>query len=260
MRLGIAIERLFDNYVYASDKEWIRDKVTWALYQTWKEADNRKESGVLVQCYLRESCDHYGDKQVCGRCREYNLYSHTKTEPQTDNPCDGCVCDDGKRLMYCMNCKGVAWKIEPPKVEDKPQTGYPYDTCANEGDHDGECSNCVVDSERIRWKTPSHYKPKDEPQNNILLDAMAKAFEVEDEPQIFTWGKEVHEYCKRNCSESKARTYDGDRFIVCGQANDEICISLGKCPLGKWIAGEDFHIFPMDEPQTELWSAHEGSR
>ena len=36
------------------------------------------------KCYLRESCDHYGDKQMCGRCREYNLYSHTKDEPQTD--------------------------------------------------------------------------------------------------------------------------------------------------------------------------------
>ena len=38
----------------------------------------------LQKCYLRKSCDHYGDKQVCGRCREYNLYSHTKDEPQTD--------------------------------------------------------------------------------------------------------------------------------------------------------------------------------
>lgn len=43
-------------------------------------------------------------------------------EPKTENPCDGCVCDDGKHLMYCMNCKGIAWKTEPPKVEDEPQT------------------------------------------------------------------------------------------------------------------------------------------
>jgi hypothetical protein len=76
-------------------------------------------------------------------------------------------------------------------------------------------------------------------------------YEPKTEPQIFTWGKEVHEYCKRNCDESKARMRDGDRFIVCGQANDEICISLGKCPLGKWVTGEGFHILPMDEPQTE---------
>lgn len=45
-----------------------------------------------------------------------------QTEPQTENPCDGCVCDDGKHLMYCMHCKGIAWKTEPPKVEDEPQT------------------------------------------------------------------------------------------------------------------------------------------
>ena len=55
-------------------------------------------------------------------------YIKRKTEPtiskmeQVDkpqmNPCDGCVCDDGKHLMYCMNCKGIARKTEPPKVED----------------------------------------------------------------------------------------------------------------------------------------------
>ena len=42
MRLGTAIEKLVDNYKYASDKEWINDKVAWALYHTWKEADDRK--------------------------------------------------------------------------------------------------------------------------------------------------------------------------------------------------------------------------
>lgn len=45
MRLGTAIELLIDNYRYASDKEWIRDKVAWALYHTWKEADRKTESG-----------------------------------------------------------------------------------------------------------------------------------------------------------------------------------------------------------------------
>ena len=33
-----------------------------------------------TKCYLRTSCNHYEDKQVCGRCREYNLYSHTNNE------------------------------------------------------------------------------------------------------------------------------------------------------------------------------------
>lgn len=81
-------------------------------------------------------------------------------------------------------------------LADTPQTDYPCNTCANKGDHDGECSNCVSDSETIRWKTPSHYKPKDEPQKDVYDSAkfshncigmcenprtyMAK---VEDEPQ-----------------------------------------------------------------------------
>jgi hypothetical protein len=45
MKLGTAIEKLVDNYKYASDKEWIRDKVAWALYHTWKEADRKTENG-----------------------------------------------------------------------------------------------------------------------------------------------------------------------------------------------------------------------
>lgn len=43
MRLGTAIELLIDNYRYASDKKWIQDKVAWALYHTWKEADRKTE-------------------------------------------------------------------------------------------------------------------------------------------------------------------------------------------------------------------------
>ena len=42
MRFGTAIERLVDNYEYAKSKVWIRDEVAWALYHTWKEADDRK--------------------------------------------------------------------------------------------------------------------------------------------------------------------------------------------------------------------------
>ena len=66
-----------------------------------------------------KGCKHY--KLTCDLFSEICKYE-PKTEPQTENPCDGCVCDDGKHLMYCMNCKGIAWKTEPPKVEDEPQT------------------------------------------------------------------------------------------------------------------------------------------
>ena len=47
MRLGTAIECLVDNYKYASGKEWINDKVAWALYHTWKEADDRKTEPTI---------------------------------------------------------------------------------------------------------------------------------------------------------------------------------------------------------------------
>ena len=50
MRLGTAIEKLVDNYRYASDKEWIQDKVAWALYHTWKEADERKAEQTEPNC------------------------------------------------------------------------------------------------------------------------------------------------------------------------------------------------------------------
>ena len=43
MRLGTAIEHLVEAYKYASDKEWIQDKVAWALYHTWKEADRKTD-------------------------------------------------------------------------------------------------------------------------------------------------------------------------------------------------------------------------
>ena len=81
MRLGTAIERLFDNYVYASDKEWINDKVAWALYQTWKEADIRKANTPQTDC---ETCKHY--KLACELFSEVCKYEPiTQTETQNSN-------------------------------------------------------------------------------------------------------------------------------------------------------------------------------
>ena len=68
MRLGTAIEKLVDNYKYASDKEWIQDKVAWALYHTWKEADGRKTEPTISKM---EQVD-----------KDINVRS--KDEPQTD--------------------------------------------------------------------------------------------------------------------------------------------------------------------------------
>ena len=85
MRFGTAIERLVDNYQYAKSKVWIRDEVAWALYHTWKEADDRK------------------------------------TEPQ--NYCDDCLYTDtcdSKEFFYACTSKATISKME--QVEDEPQT------------------------------------------------------------------------------------------------------------------------------------------
>ena len=47
MRLGTAIEKLVENYNYAVGKEWVQDKVAWALYHTWKETDDRKTEPTI---------------------------------------------------------------------------------------------------------------------------------------------------------------------------------------------------------------------
>ena len=64
-----------------------------------------------TKCYLRTSCDHYGDKQVCGRCREYNLYSHTKTEPQTMS------------TPYSIDTSSIC------KIESQTEYKMPYEDC-----------------------------------------------------------------------------------------------------------------------------------
>ena len=76
MRLGTAIERLVDNYRYASDKEWIQDKVAWALYYTWKEADRKTEQTESSRC---ENCEHWSDTE--DGCADRHK---CKTEPQTE--------------------------------------------------------------------------------------------------------------------------------------------------------------------------------
>ena len=82
--------------------------------------NNLPSSGMSVWCM---KCENNGE---CMTIDKPNCFQPRQADtPQTETPCDGCVCDDGKHLMCCMNCKGIAWKTEPPKVEDEPQTdGY----------------------------------------------------------------------------------------------------------------------------------------
>ena len=41
MTIGKAITILVDKYEYAKTQDWIINKVAWALYQTWKEVDEK---------------------------------------------------------------------------------------------------------------------------------------------------------------------------------------------------------------------------
>ena len=79
-------EITYQNCSDALLKMWMDNVLTDAEYNRIMDKLNnaQRKDEPQTKCYLRTSCDHYKDKQVCGRCREYNLYSHTKDEPQTE--------------------------------------------------------------------------------------------------------------------------------------------------------------------------------
>ena len=79
-------EITYQNCSDALLKMWMDNVLTDAEYNRIMDKLNnaQRKDEPQTKCYLRTSCDHYKDKQACGRCREYNLYSHTKDEPQTE--------------------------------------------------------------------------------------------------------------------------------------------------------------------------------
>lgn len=120
MRIGTAIERLIDNYEYASDKEWIRDKVAWALYYTWKEADDRKTENSSE---FPNNCEHITEDGVtcakypaCDDCPDNPLNKVkgserlVKSSEQTD--CQ--TCKWWSSYGYCVHreCKGYESQTE----------------------------------------------------------------------------------------------------------------------------------------------------
>ena len=79
MRLGTAIEKLVENYNYAVGKEWVQDKVAWALYHTWKEADEHRAKQTEPQTRTDED----------GRVWDYrngNWWQLGKTENSSEKP------------------------------------------------------------------------------------------------------------------------------------------------------------------------------
>ena len=114
MRLGTAIECLFDNYIYASDKEWIRDKVAWALYQTWQAADDRKRLGKLTL----QTCANckFGYEgwfgEMCNSCCSVHSNWQPKTEPQT---CENQECKNYDIIND--HCRFIEQCYYEPKTE-----------------------------------------------------------------------------------------------------------------------------------------------
>ena len=101
MRLGTAIEKLVENYNYAVGKEWVQDKVAWALYHTWKEADEHRAKQTEPQTRTDED----------GRVWEYrngNWWQLGKTENNSEKP-NNCehITEDGvtcAKYPACDDC------------------------------------------------------------------------------------------------------------------------------------------------------------
>ena len=110
MRLGTAIERLVEAYNYASDKEWIQDKVAWALYHTWKEADRKTENSSEKP----NNCEYEDIFEYCPRCGMRILVSKPKDEPQTETKTETqnsnknsnviFVSDGASEMIRCAMC------------------------------------------------------------------------------------------------------------------------------------------------------------
>ena len=80
MRFETAIEHLVDNYRYAKIKVWIRDEVAWALYHTWKEADDRKTEQTEPQTCSFSDCDNFKnpDYERCIKCKRKQIKLKTE--------------------------------------------------------------------------------------------------------------------------------------------------------------------------------------
>ncbi|MEE0897867.1 MAG: hypothetical protein U0L88_09615 [Acutalibacteraceae bacterium] len=130
MRLGTAIECLVDNYKYASDKEWINDKVAWALYHTWKEADRKTENSSEKpnnwEDFFREPTAEER-KAVADYIDSISVPTGVNVFDLMDEPQKSCsTCGYSPQTPSCDTCDGYSnwWSLD-----DEPQTGQPCDGC-----------------------------------------------------------------------------------------------------------------------------------
>ena len=108
MRLGTAIEKLVENYNYAVGKEWVQDKVAWALYHTWKEADEHRAKQTEPQTRTDED----------GRVWDYrngNWWQLGKTENSSEKPNN---CEDLQDWKDRMWAEAVVTEPQTDMAED----------------------------------------------------------------------------------------------------------------------------------------------
>lgn len=66
--------------------------------------NNAFEDEPQTDCYVSDLCKHYGDKQICGRCRNRNLFCEAEPQPR----CPKC----GKRgYIRSLESMGVKLKV-----------------------------------------------------------------------------------------------------------------------------------------------------
>ena len=150
--------------------------------------EQAEQTEPQTDCYVSDLCKHYGDKQICGRCRSRNLFCEAEPQPR----CPKCgkigyirslesmgvklkIFDEYK--WKCTNCNKY-FKEEP---KDKPQTEriktLDYcDICNHKG-----CDNCVANN-LDDYCVPSGYEPttQTETQNSNFTfekDECAKEYE-----------------------------------------------------------------------------------
>lgn len=165
------------------------------------------------------------------------------------------------RMLEIVNREGVANR----DIDAIARAVYDLILQAQMLEMAGRCKTCRHwwKSEEVCLLDDCHYESETEPQKMGSIerpktgicakcgrnDCEQKMEHIDNcngyiEPQTLKGGEDVHEFCKR-CDESKARMIDGERYIVCEKASDMTCVSMKKCPLGKWVCEETYVFAPQ---------------
>ena len=181
MRFETAIEHLVDNYRYAKSKVEIRDEVAWALYHTWKEADDRKTEPSNSEKPNNSTISKMEqvDKDINVRSKDEPT---TQTETQNSN-----LIFEKRTMRDCYNCK--RYETEGECIEchyepkDEPQDEYakeyeelglrklkelrkdePQKNCENCGTPKNLCVYCI--KEDRMWTPKTEPNSSEKPNNS----------------------------------------------------------------------------------------------